>query len=294
MTIVGGLGNQMFQYAFSLALSSNGEVLRNDFLAKNGQSNYGSELNKVFGLDINNKPFHSLYIWFIRKCIIFYYKKESRFFIFLIKTLRVFGFVVKSDYVKELLVEKEENTKLCIWYGRFQSEVFFSGLEDKVRRSFTFNESLASKETKEIADLIRETNSISLHVRRGDYLTTTNYATFANICTVRFYNDAIEYFFKNVESPIFYIFSDDISWVKANLDLPANTIYIDWNQGEKSWEDMYLMSLCKHNIVANSTFSWWGAWLNANPSKIVICPTKYTNEDDNNDFYPQSWIRITS
>jgi len=157
--------------------------------------------------------------------------------------------------------------------------------------AFRFDPAKVSAKTRETADEIVRENSISVHIRRGDYLKPVHQASFGNICTPEYYRTAIRTICKRVEKPVFYIFSDDIPWAKANLGSTAH--YIDWNTNENAWEDLYLMSLCKHNIIANSTFSWWGAWLNRNPDKLVLCPPKYTHFDDSNDFYPEKWIRIS-
>ena len=88
-----------------------------------------------------------------------------------------------------------------------------------------------------------------------------------------------------------YIFSDDMDWVKNNISI-SNALYIDWNKSENSWQDMYLMSQCKHNIIANSTFSWWGAWLNQNPNKLIIAPKKFLNTIETPDLIPSDWIKL--
>lgn len=87
------------------------------------------------------------------------------------------------------------------------------------------------------------------------------------------------------------LFSDDIEWAKQNMQI-KNGIFVDWNKSIDSWQDMYLMSLCKHNIIANSSFSWWGAWLNTNPNKIVIAPQQWMKSDSGKDVIPETWIRL--
>jgi hypothetical protein len=123
-------------------------------------------------------------------------------------------------------------------------------------------------------------------------LNKRNFDIFNNICTLDYYNKAINYILNAVENPVFYIFSDDIIWAKENLKL-SNAFFVNWNLDVQSWEDMFLTSLCKHNIIANSTFSWWGAWLNENKNKIVLCPPKYTNIYTE-EFFPDTWHKIYS
>jgi hypothetical protein len=114
-------------------------------------------------------------------------------------------------------------------------------------------------------------------------------------CNLDYYNKAIKIIINKVENPIFFIFSDDINWCKENIKIKDHEIiYVDWNVGDNSYIDMQLMSTCKHNIMANSSFSWWSAWLNKNKDKIVISPYKWFNSDDMDcsDLIPESWIRI--
>lgn len=293
ISVVGGLGNQMFQYAFSLTLEKKDETSLNDYLARNGQSNYGSELKNVFGINLKNNQFDNFLVWYIRKCIVFACKSNTPvFYIFLIKMLRILGIVVKSDYLPELMKDNKIRCLKSIWYGRFQNEAFFKTHEEEVREKFSFDLSLASERTREIAKVIEQKNSISFHVRRGDYLSPSNASTFGNICTLEYYQKTIQFILETVEKPVFFVFSDDIQWVKENLKFPGEIYYIDWNTGNSSWEDMYLMSICKHNIIANSTFSWWGAWLNKNPKKKVLCPPKYTNTEEYTDLFPDTWTKI--
>ena len=140
-------------------------------------------------------------------------------------------------------------------------------------------------------DIIKSKQSpISIHVRRDDYLSSKYVSGFGGICTIEYYNKAVERIKEEVIDPVFYIFSDDINWCRENLKLEQG-VFIDWNTGKESWQDMFLMSQCKHNIIANSSFSWWGAWLNSNSEKIVIAPRIWWN-GLKDDVVPDSWIRI--
>ena len=125
---------------------------------------------------------------------------------------------------------------------------------------------------------IKASNSVSLHLRRGDYLTPENQAMFGGICTKEYYENAVHFIKERVEHPVFYIFSDDPSYA-ANEYRGKEFKIVDLNKGSSSFYDMYLMSQCKHNICANSTFSFWGARLNCNPEKLMIRPLKQKNCD---------------
>ena len=106
-----------------------------------------------------------------------------------------------------------------------------------------------------------------------------------------YYQNAIAEIKNRIEKPSFYVFSDDIAWVKEHIRLD-NAEYVDWNKGEDSWQDMMLMSKCRHHIICNSTFSWWGAWLNPRKDKIVIAPSQWTQNADSQSIVPCEWVRI--
>jgi hypothetical protein len=143
--------------------------------------------------------------------------------------------------------------------------------------------------------LIEDSHSVSIHVRRGDYLKGKNLELFGNIATLDYYKNAIaraSAACNGGQSPTFFIFSDDIAWCQANLPVD-NPVLVNINSGRDSWKDLALMARCKANIIANSTFSWWGAWLNDNPERQVYCPTKFISTDSGNQtIYPPSWHRI--
>ena len=141
-------------------------------------------------------------------------------------------------------------------------------------------------------DNILKTTSISLHIRRGDYLTPENAETHC-LCSPSYYQNAIQYIVQRVENPHFFIFSDDITWVFDNFKMPYPYTIVNVNDSYTGYYDLELMRNCKHNIIANSTFSWWGAWLNENPNKIVIAPQRwFMNQEEEIDIIPSSWVRL--
>ena len=293
VAIAGGMGNQMFHYALSLALEN--KTIRNDYLTKIGFSNYGSVLSVFSNVKLKRNTGSNFLIWFIRKCIVFTQKKNFYgIALFLLNCIRFLGININTDYAINKKIKHTKKPAINLYFGRFQSEKYFTEKEKFVRNIFDFDETKLSEKTQETVKRIKNENSVSVHIRRGDFLKPANIIAFGNICTLEYYQNAITHIIKNVENPVFYIFSDDIAWVKENLELPR-AFYVNWNTGTYSWEDMYLMSQCKHNIVANSTFSWWGAWLNNYQNKIVIRPPKYVNNDDTlSDFYPASWLKISN
>lgn len=197
---------------------------------------------------------------------------------------------IKDNFVffPEVLQTRNESE---LYRGTWQSPLYFKGVENDVRLAFRFDVSKLNDTTKSLLDMIRTCNSVSLHIRRNDYLSDGYALGFGGICTPDYYHRATSYIQQRIVQPRFIIFSDDIGWCQNNLDIPE-AVYVDCNYGSESWQDMFLMSQCKHNIIANSSFSWWGAWLNAHPDKIVIAPDKWWH-GINDDVVPPEWIRLS-
>lgn len=277
----GGLGNQMFQYCFYKSLYMTKKLFNIEI--KLDTTNYyqykeqfgcelfhGYELDKIFNINetfITKEEFYEFlynhtYIYFQEK--IFNYDNSILNF---------------SDNI--------------VYDGYWQTEKYFENIEDIVRKDFTFKIELNPK-NECIATKMKNENSVSVHVRRGDYINNpANAQLYGNICTLEYYNKAINSIKEKIKNPTFYFFSDDINWIRNNLYI-EDAIYVDWNTGENSYIDMQLMSNCKHNVIANSTFSWWGAWLNNTPDKIVIAPNKWFQNSNMNtsDLVPKPWTKV--
>ena len=167
-------------------------------------------------------------------------------------------------------------------------------MEEEIRTIYKFDTSkLNAKSSNLKRTVLDKCNTVSLHIRRGDKMSEANMKIYGGICTEEYYRKAVDYIKARVDDPTFVVFSDDIEWTKDNIHLD-NCVYVDWNKGEDSWQDMCLMSFCKHNINANSTFSWWGAWLNSNPDKIVVVPSAYIQGVCTPDIWPEKWIKMSS
>jgi len=177
--------------------------------------------------------------------------------------------------------------------GYWQSERYFSDVADRVRREFCWKREPTGTNAAMIADIAR-CNSVSLHIRRGDYLTNPDAREMHGVCSVDYYQRAVAHIVDRVSDPTFFLFSDEPDWVRENLELRASVRLVDHNGPDAGSEDLRLMSRCSHHIVANSTFSWWGAWLNPNPEKIVIAPKQWFADDsiDTSDLLPASWVRL--
>lgn len=282
--VQGGMGNQMFQYALYRKLKSHGKDAKLDItLYSKVIVHDGFLLGDVFGLklDLASETEVSK-LGDVRRNLIFRAKRK-----FGIKKRTHFEPRNEQTiaYIPEIL--QMDNIYLD---GYWQSEKYFMDIESLIREDFSFKNSLVGR-NYEASNEIANHNSVSLHVRRGDYL---NVPLYQHICTLDYYNKAIQYITKQIKEPRFYVFSDDISWCKANLSI-KNAIFVDWNTGKSNDIDMQLMSLCKHNIIANSSFSWWGAWLNRNPEKIVIAPMPWFSDYRiyQDDIVPSRWVRIT-
>ncbi len=173
------------------------------------------------------------------------------------------------------------------FFGYWQSEKYFKHCEAKIRELFRFSDDITYKVNCKYAPLIKSLeNTCSIHVRRGDYIGNA----FHEVCNLQYYKDAINEMKRRTNVELFVVFSDDIPWCRENLS-GENFLFAD---GNSNIEDLYLQTQCTHNIICNSTFSWWGAWLGANKDKIVIAPDKWFNDPnwDTKDLLPDEWVKV--
>jgi hypothetical protein len=177
--------------------------------------------------------------------------------------------------------------------GYWQSERYFADVAERMRREFAFR-SAPSGRNAEVAREIAARKAVSLHVRRGDYASDPRTRDFHGLCPLDYYDRAVAYVSERVRDPFFVLFSDDPQWTRTHLALGSEAIVIDHNGPQDGAEDLRLMSLCHHHVIANSTFSWWGAWLSANPKKIVVAPERWFTDRtrDTSDLLPASWVRL--
>ncbi len=213
-----------------------------------------------------------------------------------IKKNKIEFFLAKIGLSNKIIIQRNfgcippylNYSKSKYWKGYWQSEKFFSTISKTIRSDFEFPE--YENNTKKIAESFKQKNTVSLHVRRGDYLTSK---LMGNICDIVYYQNAIQIISEKIDNPYYVVFSDDPEWCKENLKI-NNSTYITNNSGSQSFRDMQLMSECQHNIIANSSFSWWAAWLNKNEDKIVIRPKKWFNDNGMNidDLTPPNWVHI--
>ncbi len=287
--LIGGLGNQMFQYAAGRALSQKHKVsLRLDI---SGLTNYelhqGFELDRVFECTIevaNETDLREILGWQSASGIRRVLSRPS------MSIFRCKGFVVEPHFCFWNGIRKVPSD--CYLVGYWQSEKYFIEAAEAIRSDFTFKP-LLNQLNAELAKQIRNENAISLHVRRGDYANNPKTTATHGLCSLEYYQSAIQYVIGKVDQPKFYIFSDDPTWVRENMKIDFPSHYVDHNKGKESYNDMRLMSMCKHHIIANSSFSWWGAWLNPNPDKIVVAPGKwFANDNDVTDLFLTGWVTL--
>ncbi len=287
--IIGGLGNQMFQYAAGRALSlERGQPFRLDVA---GFSDYGLhngfELQRVFDCSTEiatEAQVRSVLGWQFSPVVRRIVARPG------LKLFRRDGFIVEPhfDYWSGI----NDVPKDSYLSGYWQSDKYFKEVADMIRSDFEFKPSMSLRNAK-LAEQIGQVNAISLHVRRGDYANNQKTNATHGLCSLEYYRLAIEYVVQHVEKPHFFIFSDDPTWAHQNFHIDFPSQYVDHNQGTESYNDMRLMSLCRHHIIANSSFSWWGAWLNANQQKIVVGPKKWFASNQNtNDLLPSSWVTL--
>ena len=177
--------------------------------------------------------------------------------------------------------------------GFFQTEKYFYSIREQLLKDFQINKPL-NKQNEKLLEQINATNSVSVHFRRGDYLKQRVASSIGNI-KEQYYHDAIKLISDKIQKELtLFVFSDDINWVKNNVHFGHKTVYININSAKQGYFDIELMKNCKHNIIANSSFSWWGAWLNENPEKIVVAPSPIRLNGENYDFIPDSWQTCNS
>lgn len=183
-----------------------------------------------------------------------------------------------------------DNTYLA---GYWQSEKYFQDIENIIRSEFVSENNLESRNL-ETADLIKTTNSVALHVRRGDYVADAHVHKVHGVCSIDYYHRSVKKIADTVGKIHLFVFSDDPKWASENLVFPFPVMVINQNSHATPYLDLQLMSLCKHHIVANSSFSWWGAWLANGSDKLVIAPDRWFNDPDFNtrDLIPSGWQRL--
>jgi hypothetical protein len=293
----GGLGNQMFQYALGLDLAKKNNAplvldtvyLRDRFPRPNfAYRNYDLD---VFNLDAHFTPLSRAAnalpmpgVWL---------------------ALDLAGIAARRALgMQKMIKEKKEHEfdpavatargNIFLW-GRWQNGKYFKDSEEDVRRAFTFRAPLEGEAKKIAAQIDAAASSVSLHVRRGDYAAFKNVEKLHGKTDVPYYARAAAYVASRVKDPRFFVFSDDIPWCKENLKLDLPVTFVEGSAaGPHDAFHFELMARCKHNIITNSTYSWWAAWLNRNPAKVIVAPQRWYLDPkmDEADMIPAGWVRL--
>lgn len=263
--IIGGLGNQCFQYAMGRHLS---EIHRTEF--KIDVSGFEQYKPHAYSLDHFNITAG-------------YASGED---------------VAKLKPIKEKHFHFDQEVlglpDGIYVQGYWQSEKYFAPIAKIIRDELSVTSPLLGHD-KEMAAQITAYDAVSIHIRRADYLPNTYAEQLFEPCGLDYYQRSVERITRVVEKPHFFVFTDDKVWARQNFQLPYPITFVDHNGPDKNYEDMRLMSLCKHHIIANSTFSWWGAWLNKNPAKMVFAPKQWFTDKARSsakDVIPDSWIKL--
>jgi hypothetical protein len=281
--LVDGLGNQLFQYAAGRGIAAKlGVELKLDL------TNYSPDARarqnrtvREYGLDMFGVitpaaiPEEIVRIKSLpqNKIIKQFYKIWRR-----ITPLKYQHYITENLQLKEyrFIPEIFVIPNDCYLEGYWMSEKYFKHIEKDLRTELVFQKQINNELTKKIQIV----NSVSVHFRRTDFLAR------AMTCDLSYYHQALQMLRQKIKNPVLFIFSDDIDWVKQNFQTDCECVYVEGNTGA---DDLQLMSRCKHHILANSTFSWWGAWLNSSPSKIVVVPDEI-RISNNRDIIPNTWI----
>lgn len=298
VNIIGGLGNQMFQYAFAVSLKAKypkEQVLidtqhyRNPFIKVYRGNNFyhnGYEIDKVFP-NATIKPASP------RDLMKVSYYVPNQILARVVRRLfpkRKTEFVADKDpyvYLPQALAISGD----CYFDGYWMSSLYFDSYRERVIKEFEFKP-FVTKENKMLEKLLKLDNSVAVHVRRGDYVGA---ATLGGICTLEYYRNAIKEARKRIARPSFFVFSDDPNWCLEHLKNAfgdSKVYFISNNIGTESYRDMQLMSYARCAILANSSFSWWGAYLNQREDHITLCPEKWHNNMEHKDHYVDGWIKI--
>lgn len=289
----GGLGNQMFQYAAArrLAYHHNTELKLDLSLFNSCQTGFTPRSYQLANFNIQATVASSREVAEITGKGISYIESK-------LKHLRQLTGFSQSSYsvfkehhfhFDQSVFDLPDNTYMD---GYWQSERYFKDIADVIRQDF-FVVTLPGEKNVKLADYISTVSAVSLHVRRGDYVTNPTASRHHGVCSSEYYRKAVALILQSVDNPHLFVFSDEPDWCASHLRLPAQTHFVNHNNNNPH-DDLRLMRLCRHHIIANSSFSWWGAWLSSSPNKIVICPKKWFNNTRRctNDLIPEKWLCI--
>lgn len=271
----GGLGNQMFQYAAGLVLA---ERLHTKLHIDTGFLKY------IEASDHGTTRFYELSAFGIQPRDLSLADKLR---------LKVQPPTVLRDQDLSYKPEFRSVTGNVVLEGFWQSYKYFTGYRQKIVSTFAFPPSISQANSQHL-ETIKNSQSVSVHIRRGDYVTDKETKKFHNLLPMSYYQAAVKRLETGSKKLNYYVFSDDPTWCKQHMPFLKGAIFVDNNKADNGVEDMRLMAACQHNIIANSSFSWWGAWLSQRQKKKVIAPKKWFQswQESLDDRLPPDWIRL--
>jgi hypothetical protein len=282
----GGLGNQMFQYSLGRKLS-----LQRGCTLKLDLSNYRLYPDRTFELSSLAISYEIASVNDIAKFKPF--GRRARIVSLPYRILRPGRYTIFREQFFHFDPSVFELGDDVYLEGYWQSYRYFHDVADIIRKDFSPAAPL-DPHNASLAESISTGNSVSVHIRKGDYVSDSWARNTLGVCEPEYYNAAMDYIREKVKNPFFYIFSDDPDSVTEHYLMHESTRLIAHNGPDRGWIDQYLMSRCRHHIIANSTFSWWAAWLSPHPGKRVIAPKQWfrTNDRDTRDLLPPDWITV--
>jgi hypothetical protein len=282
----GGLGNQLFQYATGRAIARRRRVRLNIDL-----SGLDHGTHRTYELENFNTSGAVVSVEALEAFKGFAANRVGRF----LDDHRPYyrkAFVRESNFTFDPNILQA--SRRVYLEGFWQSENYFKDIESLLRRELTVRSELTGQNLAMAERIEQSSDSVSLHIRRGDYVSDPVQSEFHGTCALEYYQSAVAKLIGLGIQPTLFVFSDDIPWAEANLHFEQPMTFINHNGAEAAYEDLRLMSLCRHQIIANSSFSWWGAWLNPCSKKVVIAPRRWFKaaDMDTRDLIPDNWFQI--
>ncbi len=286
--LIGGLGNQMFQYATARAIATKyASLVKLDvtpFRTSYTLHAYALghlSIQETFATpaEINRLTAPSRLARVVNRALLPFpmlrrvVRKEKQLFVYDPLVAEPFGTLYLSGY--------------------WQNERYFREIAPALRAEFRLK-TPPTQVSEQVADQIRAVNAVCVHVRRADYVTNSNTTAWHGICGLDYYTAALTRLKAHVAAPHFFVFSDDAEWARANLQFDDPVTFVSHNRADRNYEDLWLMNLCQHHVVANSSFSWWGAWLASNPRQLVIAPGQWVAapDVDASGIVPEGWYTV--
>ena len=282
--IFNGLGNQMSQYAFYLvkkkAYPWHTFFITNKYKSKHIHNGY--ELGRIFGIKSCR----------LKESILFHFLQSMYKPVWGYKVFGRFSHSVEEapnyDY-SPVMLEPAKHLGFNFYWGGWHSERYFADIREELLKVYQFDESMLNESSKMWVEMImKDEASCSIHIRRGDFLKDKKWA---DAIPEGYYDRAIETIKSKHPNVVFYVFSNDLDWCKEYFGL-SGFHYVEGNEGTDAWQDMFLMTKCHHHINANSSFSWWGAWLCTHNDSTTIVPSAFRADMVTKDVYPERWIKI--